>query len=203
MPGMSTGLSTNNPVIVSAFGPRALRLAGEVGDGWLSFSHTPESYRSVMRGPIAEAAKRAGRTLQGFETSLVLPIGVSKDRAKLTKVIGGIAKDWMVWSPDNMRLVAPELEPPGVRQPYAKRNEGAAVDALRRVSRQIPDEIAMRTAIAGSPSECIEQLAAFSRAGLRRAILYIVAVDQSSSSRQAARTVARQVLPHFSPASSR
>ena len=149
------------PIIISAFGPRALRMAGQIGDGWLSFGHTPESYKTVLDGPVADAARTAGRTLRGFETTIVVPIGLSKDRSKATKVVGGIAKDWIVWSPDNMKLVAPQTPQPRVRQPYAKRNEPAAIETLAELARMIPDDIAMRTAISGSADECIEQLSRF------------------------------------------
>ena len=181
------------PVIVSAFGPRALRLAGELGDGWLSFGHTPESFGKVLHGPVAAAARKAHRTLRGFETTLVIPIAVSKDKAKVNKVIAGIAKDWMVWSPDNMKLVVPDIEQPQVRQPYAKRNEPRAVKTLANLSRQIPDEIAMRTAVGGSAEDCVEQLEGFARAGLKQAILYIVAIDEPW--KDSVRTISRKVLP--------
>lgn len=183
------------PVIVSAFGPRALRLAGEVGDGWLSFAHTPESFRRVLQGPVAEAARRKGRTLRGFETTMVIPMGLSSDGTKAKKVVGGIAKDWVVWSPDNMKLIAPEVDQPRVRQPYAKRNEPEAVRYLSGLAKKIPDDTATRMAISGTASECIEQLDAFSRAGVRHIILYIVAVDQPW--RDAVTAISKKVLPHF------
>jgi len=184
------------PIIISAFGPRALRLAGQIGDGWLSFSHTPESYKAVLNGPIADAAKAAGRTLRGFETTIVLPIGVSKDHAKVKKVIGGIAKDWIVWSPDNMRLIAPGTQQPEVRQPYAKRNDPTAVKTLAGIARQIPDDIAIRTAIGGSADECVEQLARFARSGVRQVILYVVGIDEAWPT--AVRTISKKILPHLS-----
>ena len=183
------------PIIISAFGPRALRLAGEFGDGWLSFSHTPESYGKVLRGPVADAAKKAGRSLRGFQTTMVIPIGVSTDAGKAAKVIGGIAKDWMVWSPDNMKIIAPGVEQPKVRQPYAKRNEPAAVKSLAALARQIPDEAALRTGLAGTASDCIDQLEAFTRSGVKQVILYVVAIDQPWS--DAVRTISKKVVPHF------
>ena len=186
------------PVIISAFGPKALRLAGELGDGWLSFAHTPESYTETLKGPITEAASRAGRSLRSFERIIVIPIGISRDRARAAEVVGGIARDWLVWSPDNMKLIVPGVEQPLVRQPYAKRNEPGAISSLARLAAQIPEDIALDTAVSGSADECVEQLARFARSGVSQVVLYIVAIDKPWKA--AVREVSRKILPHFDPA---
>ncbi len=183
------------PIIVSAFGPRALDLAGGVGDGWLSFSHTPESYKMTLRGPIADAAKKANRTLRDFQTVLVVPVGFSKDGRKAARVVSPIAKDWMVWSPDNMKLVAPDVRQPEVRQPYAKKNDAKSIKLLADLASQIPDEIALQTTATGSVDECVEQLMRFSKAGARRLICYVVAIDGDWTG--TVREFSRRVLPHF------
>jgi alkanesulfonate monooxygenase SsuD/methylene tetrahydromethanopterin reductase-like flavin-dependent oxidoreductase (luciferase family) len=185
------------PIIISAFGPKALRLAGDVGDGWLSFAHTPESYRQTLRGPVAQAARSAGRDLKGFETTIVIPICISKDQSKVAKVMSGIAKDWLVWSPDNMKLIAPEIEQPLLRQPYAKRNDTAAIGALAKLAARIPDDIALKMTVSGSADECVEQLSRFVRAGVSHVVLYIVAIDELWTT--AAREVSEKILPHFDP----
>ena len=183
------------PIIVSAFGPRALKLAGEFGDGWLSFSHTPKSYQMTLRGPIADAARKANRTLRDFQTAFVVPVGFSKDGRKAAKVIAPIAKDWMVWSPDNMRILAPDVRQPEVRQPYAKRNDAKSIKLLATLASQIPDEIALQTAATGSLEECVEQLMRFSKAGARRLICYVVAIDGDWTG--TIRKFCDKVLPHF------
>ncbi|MDA4123818.1 MAG: LLM class flavin-dependent oxidoreductase [Thaumarchaeota archaeon] len=183
------------PIIVSGFGPRALRLAGELGDGWLSFAHTPESYRETLRGPIAAAARNAGRSLKGFEATIVVPVCISKDRTKVVKTMGGIAKDWLVWSPDNMKLIAPNAVQPLVRQPYAKRNEPASIRALAKLAARISDEVALKMTVSGSADDCVEQLSAFVRSGVSHAVFYIVAIDKPWT--MAAREVSEKILPHF------
>lgn len=183
------------PIIISAFGPRALKLAGEVGDGWLSFSHTPKSYEMTLKGPITDAAKKANRTLRDFQTAFVVPVGFSKDGRKAAKMIAPIAKDWMVWSPDNMKLLAPDVRQPEVRQPYAKKNDAKSIKFLAALASQIPDEIALQTTATGSLDECIEQLMRFSKAGAKRLICYVVPIDGEWAG--TVKEFCRRVLPHF------
>ena len=55
------------PVYVAAFGRQVMRIAGEFGDGFISFGGTPDDIRAA-RLVLAEGARRAGRDLaaEGF-----------------------------------------------------------------------------------------------------------------------------------------
>ena len=184
------------PIIVSAFGPRALRLAGAQGDGWLSFSHIPESYRETLEGPVRGSAKEAGRDLRDFITTLVVPVALSRNAPRVNKTLAAIAKDWMVWSPDNMKLIAPDVSQPVERQPYAKKNDRESIRRLAGLASEIPDEIALQTAAGGTVDQTVEQLERFVRAGVRRFIFYVVPIETGWSA--AVREVSRRILPHFS-----
>jgi alkanesulfonate monooxygenase SsuD/methylene tetrahydromethanopterin reductase-like flavin-dependent oxidoreductase (luciferase family) len=184
------------PILVSAFGPRALNLAGELGDGWLSFAHTPDSFHTTLTGPISESARRAHRSLNRFETALVVLISVSKDKSA-KKNAARVAKDWLVWSPDNMKLIVPSVENQ-LRQPYAKSNDPAAVKRLAKLANEIPDSVAQDLTISGTEEECIEQLKRFEKAGLRHAILYALPLNQSWKS--AVTTISKKIVPHFTSA---
>jgi alkanesulfonate monooxygenase SsuD/methylene tetrahydromethanopterin reductase-like flavin-dependent oxidoreductase (luciferase family) len=183
------------PIIISAFGPNALRLAAEQGDGWLSFSHTPKSFSQVLNGPIRQNAQRAKRTLTMFETTMVVPIALSSNEKKAASVVAPIAKDWLVWSPDNMKLVVPEVDQPRMRQPYAKSNRPEAIKELAALAAKIPDEAVLDTTAHGNASHCTEQLLSFSKAGCKHIVLYFLAVEQSWS--ETVREFSRKVLPHL------
>lgn len=183
------------PIIVSAFGPNALRLAAEHADGWLSFSHSPRSFSQVLNGPIKQNAERANRKLTRFETVLVVPVALSSNEKRAASVVAPIAKDWLVWSPDNMKLLVPGGDQPRVRQPYAKSNRPEAIRELAELAAKIPDEVALETAAYGSASHCTEQLLSFGKAGCKHIILYFVTVERGWS--ETVKEFARKVLPHF------
>lgn len=64
------------PLWLGGSGPRMLRLAGEIFDGWLPFSPTPADYASGLRA-VREAAERAGRDPDSVATGAYLTVAVA------------------------------------------------------------------------------------------------------------------------------
>ena len=54
------------PVYIAALGPRSLRMTGELADGWLGTSFTPES-AEIFFGPIRAGAAAAGRSMSALD----------------------------------------------------------------------------------------------------------------------------------------
>jgi len=167
------------PIIVSAFGPKALHLTGEEGDGWISFAHTPESFDKTYNRTIKNAAEKCGRNLESIDPYLVIPVGLHKESKKTEQIISSITKDWLVWSPDNMKLITPQISHSGLRQPYLKRSDGNPIEELQDFAKQIPDETALDMAINGTKEECIEKLSKFIKAGCKNFTCYIVPIEKS------------------------
>ncbi|MCX4906890.1 LLM class flavin-dependent oxidoreductase [Streptomyces sp. NBC_00878] len=68
------------PVYLGAVGPRNLRLAGEIADGWIGVFTSPEAVADAV-GAITEGRKRAGKDLDGFDVLPCLPTAVGPDPA--------------------------------------------------------------------------------------------------------------------------
>jgi len=64
------------PIWLGGSGPRMLRLAGEVFDGWLPFSPTPQDYESGYRG-VRDAAEKAGRDPDSIAAGAYLTVAVA------------------------------------------------------------------------------------------------------------------------------
>jgi alkanesulfonate monooxygenase SsuD/methylene tetrahydromethanopterin reductase-like flavin-dependent oxidoreductase (luciferase family) len=64
------------PIWLGGSGPRMLRLAGRLFDGWLPFSPTPAEYASGLRS-VHEAAERAGRDPATIATGAYLTVAIS------------------------------------------------------------------------------------------------------------------------------
>ena len=64
------------PIWLGGSGPRMLRLAGELFDGWLPFSPTPAEYASGLRA-LHEAAERVGRDPATVATGAYLTVAIA------------------------------------------------------------------------------------------------------------------------------
>src|SRR5438270_4252082 len=72
------------PIWLGGGGPRMLRLAGTVFDGWLPLSPTPQEYASGLRS-VREAAEQAGRDPDTVATAVYLTAAVADDRGQAAK----------------------------------------------------------------------------------------------------------------------
>ena len=68
------------PIWVGGTGPRMLRLTGELFDGWLPLSPTPDDYASGLKA-VRAAAERAGRDPKTIATGVYLTVAVADDAA--------------------------------------------------------------------------------------------------------------------------
>lgn len=64
------------PIWLGGSGPRMLRLAGELFDGWLPLSATPVEYASGLRS-VHEAAEQAGRDPAAVATGVYLTVAIA------------------------------------------------------------------------------------------------------------------------------
>ena len=171
--------SEGPPIYIAAFGPRMLSLVGEVGDGWVPLNHTPQSYKTVLHGPIKESLETVGRTLRDIDPTCTFPTCISDNRKRAQSAATRIAKTFLVWSLDNLRMLAPELsdEHPGLRHTYVKTLGN--LSKLVELSKKVPDQVALDTTISGNADDCSNQIERFIDAGCRHLIFYLVAENQN------------------------
>jgi F420-dependent oxidoreductase-like protein len=67
------------PIYLAAIGPKNTALAGEIADGWLPIFFSPEHVGEV-RELLEEGARRAGRSLDGFDIAPTVNTYISDDR---------------------------------------------------------------------------------------------------------------------------
>jgi alkanesulfonate monooxygenase SsuD/methylene tetrahydromethanopterin reductase-like flavin-dependent oxidoreductase (luciferase family) len=192
----------HTPLYISAFGPKALHLAGSLGDGWISFSHTPKTYQAILNGPIRTAAQETGRSLDSIGTVLSIQTVLSKDLDIAARAAAAQAKDWIVLSPDNMKLIVPGSKHMLGRQPYAARAGREWAEKLEALSGQIPDRAALGTTLWGDTASIIEQVDRFAKAGCRHLIIYPTPLERGTPVSlgkwsETIREVGGEVIPYF------
>lgn len=153
------------PVFLLAAGPRMIELAGEVADGaFLMVGLDPAAIRAARRH-LAEGARRAGRSLEGFPVVFVVTLGLGAD--------GDVGARWVrSWFAPGQ----PFLAYPSVANLRWLGEAGLALpEPLDPAA--IPEERALRIADAfgvfGPPERCAERLLrAREEAGVQEVFLF-------------------------------
>jgi 5,10-methylenetetrahydromethanopterin reductase len=173
------------PIHVGGFGPRAQALAGELGDGLITGiprgGAVPEALANVQRG-----ADRAGRTLDGFETTALVTLLMLEPGESLSdeKVIAECGSSVMVNLHFAVELVKETgCEPPDYVKPiwdeYMAFHEKRAAETRHQAlhashysyldpeeARFVTPDMIRKFAIAGQPEEIVEQLRNLEKQGL-------------------------------------
>ncbi len=159
------------PIYLAAVGPRNLRLAGEVADGWLAIFFSPEHSRdqltAVREGRAAVGAGRPDDPLAGFDVVATVPVVVTDDLeagrravADYTALyIGGMGSREQNFYNQLARRMGFEEAADGIQDLYLA---GRPRDAAAAV----PFELADATALIGPVERIAERIGRYADAGV-------------------------------------
>ncbi len=183
------------PLHIAADGPKALELAGEIADGWITAISDPDRFRKNI-AILAQSAARAGRSLSNFPTAVsttacVLRPGESPTSQRVIERVGpfAIVALHALWqrrggaarpgSP--IRALAErytteyiaKMKTPADRR-YLGVHEGHLV-FLKPGEENYLDEALIRSqTLTGRPEEIIARLKALEAAGLKQIVIQVV-----------------------------
>jgi 5,10-methylenetetrahydromethanopterin reductase len=177
------------PIYFGGIGPRMLDLAGEVADGLVMTRRGSFSVKYVQYAieRVIKSAERHKRDpskidfLAFFETCISENENSAKQFAKRTLGTYTIPQTPSLVS--NLAGVQ-ENEIMTVKKKYLDGDFAGAIDA-------VTDEMVEKFAVAGTPSQCREKLAEFTRTGLKTPIMYIHGPDKAI----AAKLATEQIVP--------
>jgi F420-dependent oxidoreductase-like protein len=154
------------PIYLGAIGPRAVRQAGALADGWLPFMLDPAD-PEVLLGPLREGAQSAGRTLDAIDIAPVVPVAIDEDLAAARDAV----RPWLAFylgamgaKDKNFYVELAERQGHGAA---ARRVQelGLAGDRVG-AAQAVTDGLVDAGAIATTPAGLDERLAAYERAGV-------------------------------------
>lgn len=165
------------PIILSATGPKALELAGEIADGMMPVCAGTEGIRKAVEH-VKIGAARAGRSLVDFDFSAAIITSVAdNDRAARDAIKPLLATflGWFANQPELSIFTDYGLTPADVREI----REGYPRGEIRAdlVSEAMVDGLAL----AGNPERCRAQLAGLIDAGLTSAVFLVAGSPQFES----------------------
>jgi F420-dependent oxidoreductase-like protein len=180
------------PIYLGAIGPRAVRQAGAIADGWLPFLLNPAE-PEVLMGPLREGAEEAGRSLDDIDVAPVVPVAIDEDLRAARDAV----RPWLAFY-----LGAMGAKEKNFYVDLAERHGHG--DAAREVQElmlggdragaaaAVTDALVDAGAIATTPSGLDERLAAYERAGVTTLVAVPCGEDRTGVVRAlAAATVTR------------
>ncbi len=162
------------PIYIGASGPAATRLAGRIGDGFITTSgKADELYSKTLLPALAVGAEQSGRTLADLDLLIEMKVSFdhNADRA---------LQDTRNWA---ALALSPE-EKTGVEDPIE----------MQRLSDALPvDRAASRWIVSTDPDEHVERIRHYLDLGFRHLVFHSPGTDQASF----LKIYGAEVLPHL------
>ncbi|HLS92306.1 MAG TPA: glucose-6-phosphate dehydrogenase (coenzyme-F420) [Microbacterium sp.] len=162
------------PIYIGASGPAATRLAGRIGDGWITTSgKDPALYTDKLLPAFDEGIQKAGRDRADVDRMLEVKVSFRPDRDKALE-------NTRFWAP---LALSPE-EKTGVHDPIE----------MQRLAQQLPTErAASRFIVSDDPDEHVAQIEKYLDLGFTHLVFHDPGHDQAAF----LELYGREVLPRL------
>ena len=206
------------PIIVAANGPRALKITGEFGDGWVTaVKPGPEAFLNDLR-QVRAGSEQAGRTLPGsfhtaaLTTAVVLQPGESLTSDRVIEMCGSqvaaiIHFAYEIYKQTGREEVVPtgyrgiwdeycahveKMETPQDKR-YLQLHNGHCTFLVPEERRFVTPEAIQATCLIGEPAEIIDQIRAVEKAGLKE----ITLLPPMAAARTVFKDFSKQVMQRY------
>lgn len=199
------------PIHIAANGPKAIELAGELGDGWITTLSDPDRMRNDLIH-LRRGAERSGRSLANFPimsmtTGCVLKPGESATSQRVIDRVGprsivpfhamwersAVTPPWMarsLWERYRDEYVA-NMKTPEDRR-YLEVHEGHLIYLKPGEEKYLDEALIRATTLTGTADEIIARLKALEAAGITQ-----VAIQVVTKGREMIEEFSRQVIAKY------
>lgn len=183
------------PIQLACMGPKSVRLAGEICEGVIVDGHMGGNAEGAAETVkvATEAAEQAGRDPSALRFIAAIDAAISEDRTKaLDKVRPTAARNIArkPWLPDTLGVEHADVVEK-VSEAYKFYQH---LDLTAKHRELIPDEVAMKCCIAGTPADCIEKAQELKEAGINEISIFITSQDEDGAA-TTLRRFADEVIP--------
>ena len=180
------------PIYLGGIGPRMLDLCGEVADGLVMTRRGSFSVEYVRYAidRVVKSAVTYGRDPSKLDFLAFFETCISEDEKEAVQYAKNILATYTI--PNTPSFVFDlagirEAEVMTVKERYRKGDVAGAIDA-------VTDEMVDTFALAGTPTQCVEKLASFTKSGLKTPILYIHGPDKEKATELAAEVIVPRLV---------
>lgn len=184
------------PIYISTHTPRGLRLAGELGDGWLPIDLTPNLYAEYLK-TVEEGARGVGRTLNdNFDPALWVFTSLGKDVDEAYKTLEPFR--YVLIMQDQLKKAGYDIQIPeeykGLNYFNVVPQDEAGRQKFRELGKFFPREAVLDFTITGSKKDCIKKIEEFIDKGVRHFVLFY---RFSPDPEKTLRIYAKEIIPYF------
>ena len=156
----------NIPVYLATLSPKSLAMTGEIADGWIGTSFMPE-HADVFFEPIAEGAKRAGRSLSDIDLQAGGAVAFSDDVERLIAPRkAGLAFTLGAMGSREHNFYNAAFQRAGYQE-VALEVQNLWLDGRREeAAERVPDELVLQTNLLGTDEMVKERIRAYRDAGV-------------------------------------
>jgi alkanesulfonate monooxygenase SsuD/methylene tetrahydromethanopterin reductase-like flavin-dependent oxidoreductase (luciferase family) len=181
------------PIWVGANSPGALKVTGEVGDGWLPLAESPEGYKKNLTA-IRKHAKRAGRSEDEILPALFLYTAVAEEHETARRMAEPVTKLALVFFSHKLRQLGYNYSFGNLEIKHVTVTPENIQDTAK-ASESIPSEVVAKVCAFGTPDECISRIEEFTKAGARHIVL--VPLVPPDACEQNVHLFGKRVIPYF------
>lgn len=183
------------PIYIAATAPRALRVAGEYGDGWVTNAMPPRLFTGKSKA-VEEGARAGGRTLDQIEKCIYIFISVAGNQGEAYKTLEPV-KHALIW-PELLSEAGYDIEMDdeykGLQYTKIMPNDTEMLRKFREMgAKYYSREILLDFVIAGSKQDIIRRLEEYIEAGVNHFIFR----DFSPDRKKSRRILAKEIMPRF------
>lgn len=183
------------PIEIAVMSPRAATLVGEIGDGVIVDGHmggNGEGARVAVEA-ASEGARKVGRDPARLRFIAAIDAAIDDDRnAALDQVRPTAARNIAnkLWLPDTLGLEHADVVK-AVTESYRFYEH---LDLTAKHRELIPDVVAQKCTIAGTPQDCIDKACELKAAGLTDIAIFVTTQNEAAA-RMTLERFAKEVIP--------
>ncbi len=183
------------PTYIATHTPKGLKLAGELGDGWLPIDLNPKLYAEYL-GTIKESAKSAGRKMSEIDPALWVFTSLGKNQDEAYKTLEPFK--YVLVMQDQLKKAGYDVKIPeeyhGLNYFNVVPQDEAGRQKFRQLGQFFPREAIMDFTITGSKQDCIKKIEKYISKGVRHFVLFY---RFSPDPEKALKTYAKDIIPYF------
>lgn len=179
------------PIYIGAMGSKMRQLTGEMANGWLPVTYTPETFANDWQ-MISKSAEKVGRNPAEIDRGLLIYTTVLDDGEK-AKAHGSLfGRDLLIERPDILQQLGYATLADDRLSLVKKVSPSAGAD----LAQQIPQSLVEQVIISGTPQQAIQQIERFIQAGVRLFAIWLP-FDDEKMLRETIRHYRDTILPYF------